>query len=123
METRKNITGIGCYADPNTLARVLRRSMEAYLMAPLASIEALDGALSRQNRGSRWLRHLISGQPASDTGAPDECLTAGAISGFFLGVRPSGLTLSIFTGGRGSRRRHRTVRLDEVMALRRKRLN
>lgn len=123
METRKNVTGIGCYADPDTLARVLRRSMEAYLMAPLSSMDALDGALSSQNRGSQWLRHLISGQPTTDTGSPDECLEAGAISGFFLGVRPSGLTLSIFTGGRGNRRRHRTAMLDEVMALRRKRLN
>ena len=123
MKTANSIMGVGCFAKPATLARVLRRAMEAYMMAPLESLEALSGTVSIHNLGAQWVRHLISGQSSSAAGDRDEWMGPGTISGFFLGVAPCGLRLSIFTGGRGDERRYRTIRLDEVAALRRKHLH
>lgn len=123
MEARKPLTGVGCFAKPSTLARVLRRTMEAYMMAPLESLEALGGKHSIHDRGGRWLRHLITGQSGVLTDGQDETICPGGISGFFLAVAPCGLNLSIFTDGQTGRRRYRTVRLHEAAALRRKRLH
>ncbi|MBT8371088.1 MAG: hypothetical protein KJO34_09015 [Deltaproteobacteria bacterium] len=123
MKANKSLMGVGCFAKPSTLARVLRRAMETYMMAPLESLEALNANASIHDRGAQWLRHLISGQASVPAGDGDEWMNPGAISGFFLGVEPCGLKLSIFTGGRAGGRKYRTARLDEVAALRRKRLH
>jgi hypothetical protein len=123
MESRKNVMGVGCYADPATLARVLKRAVEAYAMAPIESWEEFSGAQKLQNLGAQWLRHLISGQKRATDVGREEWMQPGAISGFFLGVGPCGLKLSIFTGSRAAGRRHQTASLDEVLAVRRKRLH
>lgn len=123
MEANKPIMGVGCFAKPSTLARVLRRAMEAYMMAPLESLEALAGNPSIHDRGTQWLRHLISGQSSALAEERVDWMNPGTISGFFLGVEPCGLKLSIFTKDRTGERRYRTARLLEVAALRRKRLH
>ena len=123
METNKRIMGVGCFAKPSTLARVLRKAMETYMMAPIESVEEFTRSLKFQNRGAQWVRYLISGQSGSARDDRDEWMRPGAVSGFFLGVEPRGLKLSIFTDRQRAGRRHLTVRLDEAAALRRKRLH
>jgi len=123
MQNDKGIMGVGCFAKPPTPARVLKRAMEAYMLAPLEALEDAVGMKSGQNPGTLWLRHLISGQSTAAPADREEDLAPGAISGFFLGMGPRGLKLSIFTGRRGTERRHRTACLDEVAALRRRHLH
>lgn len=123
MQTNQIRMGVGCFAKPSTLARVLRKAMEGYIMAPFESVEEFIRSGQSHNRGAHWLRHLISGQASPVEACRDEWMQPGAISGFFLGVEPRGLKLSIFTDHSGKGRRHLTVRLDEVAALRRKRLH
>ena len=117
MEAGRKLIGVGCFAEPSTLARVLKKAVEAYVMAPIETVEDLSRSQQFQNRGTQWLRHLISGQ-SNVVDAGEEWMWPGAIDGFFLGVERQGLKLSIFTGGR-----HLTASLDEVTALRLKHLH
>ena len=118
MDTGKQLMGVGCFAKPQTLARVLKRAVEAYVMAPIETIDDFTRPRQFQNQGTQWLRHLISGQSDMAGAGREEWMWPGAISGFFLGVEPQGLKLSIFTGGQ-----HLTASLDEFTALRRKHLH
>lgn len=118
MEAGRKLLGVGCFAKPSTLARVLKKAVEAYVMAPIETVDAITRSRQYRNQGTQWLRHLISGQSDVADAGREEWMWPGAINGFFLGVERQSLKLSIFTGGR-----HLTASLDEVTALRRKHLH
>ena len=82
MDTGKRLMGVGCFAKPQTLARVLKRAVEAYVMAPIESIDDFTRTRQYQNIGTRWLRHLISGQSdMAGAGGHQRFLSRGRIPG------------------------------------------
>jgi hypothetical protein len=113
------MTGIGCFAGGVTLARVLRRMMDAY------SLGDWNGAGICRQDGSpaiRVLQRLVNGGQGSRD--PEGGTAAdGDIAGFFLNFENRQVHLSVFTRGRGRRCRKYTASLEELMRLRRSRLN
>jgi hypothetical protein len=104
--------GVGCFAAPRTLSRVLGRVMASYSLGGWE--DALDGT-SGPSEGVLALRRLM-GRGGSAT--PDE-----RVAGFFLGFKGRRLHLSVFTRGRGTACRSYTTSVDELTGLRRRRLN
>jgi hypothetical protein len=105
------MTGVGCFGAPHTLSRVLGRVMES---CSLGGWEDALGAAAGSSEGVRALRQLMGrgGAPAGER-----------VAGFFLGFKGSRLHLSVFTRGRGPARRNYTTCVEELAALRRRRLN
>lgn len=123
MESGNRITGVGCFAKPPTLARVLKRAVEAYLTTSLDALGDPGQFSSSHDTGTKWLNYLISEQAGPLAADRDEWLPPGAVSGFYLEMVPGSLQLSIFTGRGGIGHRHRTTNLDDVASLRRRRLH
>jgi hypothetical protein len=105
--------GVGCFAAPRTLSRVLGRMMESYSLGGWE--DALDGAAG-PSEGVLALRRLM--------GRAGGCAPAEErVAGFFLGFKDRRLHLSVFTRGRGLARRNYTASVDELTGLRHGRLN
>jgi len=117
--TALRMTGIGCFAGGVTLARVLRRMMDAYSLGDWSA-----AGICRQagSPAILALQRLVNGGQGSrdpeDAPAADE-----DIAGFFLNFENRQVHLSVFTRGRGRRRHQYTASLEELMHLRRSRLN
>jgi len=117
--TRQKVMGVGCFAAEPTLARVLRKMVAAYCLDDWQT--AMADAKDR-SEGCRTLHRLISGAPASaginaGSGADEK------IAGFFLGFENHRLKLALFTRRSGRKFLKYTATLDELAALRRKRLH
>ncbi len=123
MKNNATVTGVGCFANPQTLARVLRRVVEAYLMGSLETSDHATVSNAAPDPGSIWLRHLLAGQPAVQPGGSGSLGAPARINGFFLGFGLQGPRLSIFTGRKGCGGQHFTAGLEQIKAWRRKRLH
>jgi hypothetical protein len=116
-ETR--MMGVGCFAGPPTLARVLDRLLKAY---SLGDWRDAFGSEEKGSRGCPALRSLIHanfrhGELNGEEEPPEK------IAGFFLGCENQRLNLSVFIRRRGKPHLKSTTSLGELSRLRRSRLH
>ena len=113
------MTGVGCFAGGVTLARVLRRMMDAY---SLGDWRAAEDGRQAPSPALRALQTLMNGTRQL-LGPEDGARNDEDIAGFFLNFENQQLSLSVFTRGRGKRCRKYTASLGELTRLRRSRLH
>jgi hypothetical protein len=111
MNTINGLVGVGCFAGEATLARVLRRVIDAYCLGEAA--EAI-GAGQDGSAGGRMLGQLLAGASGGESEK---------IAGFFLSFKERTPGLSLFTRREGAGCRKLTADLGEAVRLRRQRLN
>ena len=122
----QNIIGVGCYAKPEKLSRILKRLVQDYTLGPFERSQLLDGPVSQKINGVDLLKALIAGQGqdiGSGDGEVDSFNPCTKITGFYLMLNDQGLNLSIFARSDSRRSKIITTRLDGLTKLRQQRLN
>ena len=120
------VVGIGCYAKPETLSRVLKKWVEHYV---LGNIEGLV-----RDNGEKFvpsdvikLMNTIIGAPTVSQQYFGPNATASLqhtrVTGFFLALGNQGLNLSIFTRDRHLAGKKYTTDLACLTKIRQKRLH
>ena len=118
-KTGNRMMGVGCFARQPTLSRVLGRMMEAY---SLGDWKAAAVGNEKTSAGCLALWKLMSGT-SEITGLDGDGTADEKIAGFFLGFENHRLKLALFTRRSGRKFLKYTATLDELAALRRKRLH
>jgi hypothetical protein len=120
------VTGIGCFAGPQTLIRVFRRIVQSYTLGQFESIRLKDEYTTMGSSGAELLRTLITGKTGlgeARSAEFDDALLDSRITGFFLALKGLQLELAVFAKGENRKPRRYTACLDELVKLRQKRLN
>ena len=121
-----SIVGIGCFAKPETLVRVLKKMVEDYILGKFDGLIQDRGTKTAQSDVIKLLKTLI-GAPASSQPyfGPDATLSLQntRITGFFLALGNQGLNLSIFTRDRQQAGKKYTTKLTCLTRIREKRLH
>jgi hypothetical protein len=121
-----SIVGIGCFAKPETIARVLKKMVEQYVLGNFEGLIEDKGAKTAQSDVIKLLKTIIS---APATGQQYLGVDAAAslqktrITGFFLALGNQGLNLSVFTRDRHLAGRKYTTKLTCLTRIREKRLH
>ncbi len=126
MKNGPNVVGIGCFAKPEVLRRVFKKTLESYILGSFEGL-ALDSDFSPIQEGViQFLEDILTDgteiHPFSrfEIGRQFEPIR---ITGFFLGYEKQHLTLSIFFLGAGHHRARYTTKLEMLRKIRNKRLN
>jgi len=120
------VVGIGCFANPKTLARVLKKMVEHYVLGNFEGLVQNNGEKFVQSEGIKLLETIIGGpalephEPASASNANHSNTT---ITGFFLALESHGLNLSIFTREGHCVGKKYTTKLAGLTRIREKRLH
>ncbi len=126
MKNGSNVVGIGCFADSATLRRVLRKSLENFILSKYEDICPTAERMVNDENLTRFLRSMI----ALGTEKPDHIDRAlksvpvsAKITGFFLGLNKQALHLAVFFLDEGFQRSKFIARLEKFTRLRNKRLH
>jgi hypothetical protein len=120
------VVGIGCFAKPETLARVLKKMIEQYILGNFEGLIRDRGAKTAQSDVIKLLKTIIGVPAASHPyfGADATMsLQNTRITGFFLALGNQGLNLSIFTRDRRLTGKKYTTKLTCLTKIREKRLH
>jgi hypothetical protein len=126
MRNMANHIGIGCFAQGDTLRRVLTAALENFTLSKYEDFcHSADRVLNDKN-----LAHFFRSVVHSGTEQPHQaelvlkCVPESAkINGFFLGVNRQALHLVIFFLDGGHQQTRLTTRLEKFSRLRKKRLH
>jgi hypothetical protein len=120
------VVGIGCFAKPEILSRVLRKMVEGYIFGNLEGYTEKSVGESMSSDLIVLLKTVIGGlcgnQQAFGSGIIDS-LTGKRITGFFLAMENEGLNLSVFTREGRSTYKKISTNLDALTQIRKKRLH
>jgi hypothetical protein len=120
------VVGIGCFAKPETLARVLKKMVEDYIFGNFEGLIQDRKAKTAQSEVIKLLK-TIMGAPAASQQYFGPNATASPhntrITGFFLALGNQGLNLSIFTKDRHLAGKKYTTNLTCLTRIREKRLH
>ena len=120
------VVGIGCFAKPETLARVLQKMVERYVLGNFEGLVQDNGEKFVQSECLNLLKSTIGGpalnphESVSDSTASHSGMT---ITGFFLALESHGLNLSIFTRDGHLAGKKYTTKLACLTRIREKRLH
>ena len=120
------VVGIGCYAKPETLSRVLKKWVEHYVLGNFEGLVRDNGEKFEPSEGIQLLKTIIGGRaakqhvPGSDTIGNHQNTR---VTGFFLALERQGLNLSIFTRGGHWAGKKYTTNLHFLTRIRDKRLH
>ena len=120
------MVGIGCFAKPETLFRVLKKMVEGYILGNFEGFATENNGKPVSSELIDFLRCLIGG--VSENQRPVrpsiiENLESKKITGFFLALKSEGLNLSVFTREDKLKCKKITANLDALTQIRKKRLN
>jgi hypothetical protein len=121
-----SVVGIGCFAKPEILSRVLRKMVEGYILGNLEghTEKAVEESMSADL--ILLLKTVIGGvcgnQQAIGPGIIDS-LTGKKITGFFLAMENEGLNLSVFTREGRLTSKKISTNLGALTQIRKKRLH
>ncbi len=126
MMNDPGVIGIGCFAKPETLSRVLKKMVEAYILGNFEGHAESPVEKSRSSDLIRLLKAIIEGvagnHQTGGTGIIDS-LTGKKITGFFLAMEKEGLNLSVFTREGRLTSKKISANLDALTRIRKKRLH
>lgn len=114
---KQMVTGIGCFAKPQTLSRVFKKIMQNYTLGEYNGIES---------ESSELLTALVTGKAdcyQSPAYEPLKGLENKDITGFYLALRNQRLILSIFARSAVFGQTKYTANLHEFTRMRQKRLH
>ena len=120
------VVGIGCFAKPEILSRVLRKMVEGYILGNLEghTKKTVDKSISSDL--ILLLKTVIGGvcgnQQAIGSGIIDS-LTGKKITGFFLAMENESLNLSVFTREGRLTSKKISTKLGALTQIRKKRLH
>ena len=120
------MVGVGCFAKPETLSRVLKNMIEGYILGNFKR-------LTEENNDNSISIELIQLLKAIIVHATENQQTIGAelidslegkkITGFFLALKNESLNLSLFTRENRLKCKKFSANLDALTQIRKKRLN
>lgn len=120
------LVGIGCFAKPEMLSRVLKKMVEGYILGNFKG-------LTEENNHNSTSSELIQLLKAIIVHATENQQTMGAelidslegkkITGFFLALKNEHLNLSLFTRENRLKCKKFSTNLDALTQIRKKRLN
>ena len=127
MMKNSAVVGIGCFAKPETLARVLKKMVEQYVLGNFEGLIQDGGAKTAQSEVIKLLQTIIStpakGQQYLRPNDAAASLHNTRITGFFLALGDKGLNLSVFTRDRQLAGRKYTTKLTCLTKIRQKKLH
>ena len=120
------ITGIGCFAGPEKLSRILLRMLKTYSLGGLDGFEWSHNSDCEDIEGSKLIKSLIAGNADSrESSVPGtlERFENKKITGFFLTLKDQRLKLSIFARkGKNQQERYSAI-LEGFTRMRQNRMN
>jgi hypothetical protein len=122
----QGVVGIGCFAKPEVLSRVLKKMVENYILGNLEGLGAECGEILRQPELRQLLRAIFAGGTGNHEPADfgdQSCLENKNITGFFLALENQELNISVFTRQGHLKKETYTANLYQFTRLRRKRMN
>ena len=122
----KNISGIGCFANPATLNRIFKKIIRNYTLGQFEDRELVKKYIARGTDGCKMLAALIAGNAECCRSIDHESshvLENKRITGFLIAQKAQKLNLLIFVKGNSSKQERYTASLDEFTKIRQKRLN
>ena len=128
LQIMKNsgVVGIGCFAKPETLARVLKKMVEHYILGNFEGLIQDRGTKTAQSDVIKLLKTIIGAPAASQQYFGPEATASQqntSITGFFLALGNQGLNLSVFTRDRQLAGKKYTTKLTCLTKIREKRLH
>jgi hypothetical protein len=99
----QGVVGIGCFAKPQTLSRVLKKIVENYILGNLDGRLHEKGENCIQNDALKVIKMIIGGLAEGQHALEPEVIenyektSVTGVTGFFLACERQGLNLSIFT--------------------------
>lgn len=126
MKNRLNVAGIGCFAAGDTLRRVLRKSLENFILSKYEDICPAAERIVKEENLTRFFRSVIAlgtEKPDHIDRALESVPMSAKITGFFLGLNEQALHLAVFFLNDGYQRTKFIARLEKFTRLRNKRLH
>jgi len=120
------IVGIGCFAKPETLSRVLKNMIEGYILGNFERFTEKNNNNSLSTDLIQLLKDIIVGSSESQQTIGGEVIDSLAdkkITGFFLRLKNERLNLSLFTRESGLKCKKFSANLDALTQIRKKRLH
>ena len=120
------MVGIGCFARPEKLSRVLRKMVEGYILGNLEEHIEKNVDESKSSDIILLLKTVLGGMTGNQQATGSEIidsLTGKNITGFFLAMEKEGLNLSVFTRENRRSSKKITTKLGVLTQLRKKRLH
>jgi hypothetical protein len=121
------VTGVGCFAGPQTLIRVFRRILQSYTLGQFENLRMGGNAHDAMGaNGTELLRTLMTGTAGWEqacSGESDGNLAERNITGFFLALKGQRMRLAVFTKGENRKPHRFSTYLDDFVELRRQRMN
>lgn len=126
MDHKANLVGIGCFAKSATLRRVLRISLENFILSKYEDICPTVERMVNDENLTRFFRSVIAlgtEKPDQIDRAMESVLVSAKITGFFLGFNKQVLQLTVFFLDGGFQQTKFIARLEKFTRLRNKRLH
>ncbi|MGD8523164.1 MAG: hypothetical protein PVF56_18600 [Desulfobacterales bacterium] len=120
------MVGIGCFAKPEKLSRVLRKMVEGYILGNLEGHIEKNVDESKSSDLILLLKTVIGGMTGNQQAIGSEIidsLTGKKITGFFLAMEKEGLNLSVFIRESRLTSKKITTQLGVLTQIRKKRLH
>ena len=118
--------GVGCFAKPETLSRVLKNMIEGYILGNFEMITEKNNNNSISTELVQLLKDIIVGSSGGQQAIGGEVIDSLAdkkITGFFLRLKNERLNLSLFTRESGLKSKKFSANLDALTQIRKKRLH
>ena len=126
MDHKANLVGIGCFAKSATLRRVLRISLENFILSKYEDICPTVEQIVNDENLTRFFRSVIAHgteKPDHIDRALESVPVSAKITGFLLGLNKQGLHLAVFFLDDGFQQTKFIARLEKFTRLRNKRLH
>lgn len=120
------MVGVGCFAKPETLSRVLKNMIEGYILGNFERFTEKNSNNSISTELIQLLKDIIVGSSEGQQTIGREVIDNLAdkkITGFFLRLKNERLNLSLFTRESGLKCKKISANLDALTQIRKKRLN
>lgn len=126
MKNGPNAVGVGCFAESATLCRVLRKSLENFILSKYEDICPTAKRVVHDENLAQFFRSVIAlgtEKPDHIDRAIESVPVSAKITGFFLGLNKQSLHLAVFFSDDGFQRTKFIARLEKFTRLRNKRLH
>ena len=125
-DTSCEVSGIGCFAESNTIYRVFKRVLENFILSKYEDIYPPAECILNDESVTQFFRSVITfgmEKPDQIDRALESISASAVITGFFLGLNKHALQLILFFLNSGHEQTKFTVQLDKFTRLRKNRLH
>jgi hypothetical protein len=123
---RFQVSGVGCFAESNTIHRVFKKVLEDYILSKCEDIDPVTKCTLNDENVTQFFRSVITlgiEKPDQIDRALESIPTSAIITGFFLGLNKQSLQLILFFLPNEHQQTKFIVRLEKFARLRKNRLH